>query len=107
MHERLLSALGVNTGDYVELIAVEHDAGEARLRNASVRVHSGVGDSINRDGLRVTDYPSLSEIYADLDTRQALGFGTDDAYVPVVVRPDIQRALVSRMWLYLLTTFLG
>lgn len=107
LHERLLSALGVNVGEYVELIAVERGGGEARLRSASVRVHSGVGDSLNRDGLRVTDYPSVSEIYADLDTRQALGFGRDDAYMPVVVRPDIQRALVSRMWLYLLTTFLG
>lgn len=118
LHLELIKALGLAEGEYVRVYAVpvagksgsaDHTPEKLRVKAATLRVFAGIGPYVERAGVKV-DYPQSSEIYIDQDGRQALGLDTpakEWLNTPILVRPALRQAFLSRSIFYGITVFLG
>lgn len=123
LHLQLIKALGLAECEYVRVYAVPatRKSGSAgntseklRVKATTLRVFAGIGPYVERAGMKV-DYPQPSEIYIDEDGRQALGLESIRAETPVkewlntpiLVRPALWQAFLSRSIFYGITVFLG
>ena len=110
MHLNSMRSLGVEEGDSVRLYVTVRDRTngfQPRIRSVSKRVSSGTEATVNRFG-KTVPYPRPTEVYLDRECRSELGIpeagwrGT-----PVLIRPDLIRALIARSFFYGITILLG
>ncbi len=107
MHPKLISLLGLEEGEYVNIYAVcSRNDCRRDLHKLVRRVYSGVPDSIPRDGKKIK-YPQPTEFYLDLDGRIALHLEAEQQGYPIIVRPSVVRIIRKRAIFYGLTLLLG
>lgn len=107
MNEKLISILGLEKGEYVNIYAICPDKNcKQKLHKISRRVYPGVPKTILRYGKEI-DYPQPTEFYLDLDGRMALHLSSEKQGYPVIIRPSILYILKKRMLFYGLTLLLG
>ena len=102
LHERNLEALGVQPGEFVEVLRPIRADGKCRVGRITLRCSkAGTGTG--------TDYPSMERIYLDEQSRDDLLIARDRPYLgmPLLVRPSNWRAIQSRLVLYGITVLVG
>jgi gamma-glutamylcyclotransferase len=110
LHPASISALGLQPGNYLRLyVALSSKAGDspAEVHSTSLRVFSGIGTSVERP-TGPAPYPIPTEVYVDEDGRQQLKLpGGGWVGRPILVRPDLWRAMSNRVLFYGVTVLLG
>ena len=124
LHPELIKALGLAEGEYVRVYAVpgtgkigsKHAAvRKLRVEATTLRVFAGIGESVEPFPGEKIEYPLSSRIYIDQDGRQVLDLESYSEMTaknewldtPILARPALLRAFLSRMIIYGITVFLG
>ena len=104
LHESLLSILGLEKGDYVQIFVTVFDAENDRYVHKKITRRAFTGSTTNRrEGGQLRPYPEEGVIHLDLDAREELGLGGKYIeYYPLFVAASTKDLLLNRFVFYIL-----
>ena len=103
LDENLMSILGIEKGDYIQINGVVYNKNTNTLKTTKIRRRAFTGSTqYRKEGGELRPYPEEGVVHLDLDAREELGFDKYLEYYPLFVSASTRDLLLSRFVFYIL-----